>query len=115
MPAVGCEPVTDIAEPVVDVLAGLVAEAVPGIAAKIPPAPAAELGRTGVPPEEAPPRDTGFPGAVARSRVRSGAAGAANRVAFTGSTPEDVLRAFGADPREHRRLVAGPVAGRRPG
>jgi hypothetical protein len=66
--------VADIAEAVVEVLAGPVAEALPAIAARIPPGPAAELGRIGAPPDAARPVAVGFRGAVARGKVRGGAA-----------------------------------------
>jgi hypothetical protein len=67
--------VTDIAEAVVQVLTGPVTEAVPVIAASIPPGPAAELGRIGAPPDAAPSVAAGFRGAVAaRGQVRGGVA-----------------------------------------
>ncbi len=74
MPIVECRLVADIAEAVVEVLAGLVAEALPVIAARIPPGPAAELGRIGAPPDAARPDAVGFRGAVARGKARGGAA-----------------------------------------
>lgn len=65
---------TDIAEAVVEVLTGPAAEAVPVIAARIPPGPAAELGRIGAPPDAA-RSVAGFRGAVvARGQVRGGVA-----------------------------------------
>jgi hypothetical protein len=45
--------VADIAEAVVEMLATTVAEAIPVIAARIPPGPAAQLGRIGVPSDSA--------------------------------------------------------------
>lgn len=84
---------TDIAEAVVEVLAGPVAKAVPVIAARVPPGPAAELGRVGAPPDAAQPVAdrpvaAGFRGAVtARRQVRGG-------IAMSAESP--VLGALGA-------------------
>lgn len=79
---------TDIAEAVVEVLTGPVAEAVPVIAARIPPGPAAELGRIGAPQSEGRSVAAGLRGAVvARGRVRGG-------VAMSAKSP--VLGALGA-------------------
>jgi hypothetical protein len=80
--------VTDIAEAVVEVLTGPVAEAVPVIAARIPPGPAAELGRIGAPQNEGRSVAVGLRGAVvARGQVRGG-------VAMSAKSP--VLGALGA-------------------
>jgi Family of unknown function (DUF6461) len=74
MPIVERRLVTDIPEAVVGVLAGPVAEAVPVIAARIPPGPAAELGRIGAPPDVVVgPVAAGIRAGVARGEVRGGA------------------------------------------
>ncbi len=79
---------TDIAEAVVEMLAGPAAGAVPVLEARIPPGPAAELGRIGAPPDAARSVAAGFRGAVvARGQVRSG-------VAMSAESP--VLGALGA-------------------
>lgn len=89
---------TDIAETVVEVLAGPVAEAVPVIAARIPPGPAAELGRIGAPQGAARSVGVGLRGAVmARGQVRGG-------VPMSAESP--VLAALGAvEPLLAERLL----------
>jgi Family of unknown function (DUF6461) len=72
--------VTDVDGTLVEALAGPVAAAVPVLAAQIPPGPAAELGRIGVPPQARPRQDGGDCGAAARAaaaRVRAGRPGGA--------------------------------------